>query len=194
MRLQVVQQKVIIISAPSGAGKTTLVKHLLEKYPQLEFSISACSRPKRENEEDGKDYYFMDVAEFKKKIEENAFVEWEEVYPNRFYGTLKKEINRIWDKNHIVLFDVDVKGGLNLKKIFNEKAISIFISPPGLEILKQRLINRNTETNETLKVRLEKAAYEMSFAPQFDYVIINDELEKAVEEISEIVSNWQRQS
>ncbi len=185
-----IRQKVIIVSAPSGAGKTTLIKHLLATFPQLEFSVSACSRPKRENEVDGKDYYFMDVAAFKQKINENAFIEWEEVYPNHFYGTLKEEINRIWNKNHIVLFDVDVKGGINLKKIFRQKAISIFISPPSLEVLKQRLMNRHTETAESLDIRIEKASYEMTFASQFDYIIVNDQLENAITEISDIVHHW----
>lgn len=184
------QQKVVIISAPSGAGKTTLVKHLLQKYPVLEFSISACSRPKRENEIDGVDYYFFTISEFKNLIAQNQFIEWEEVYPNMFYGTLKKEIERIWNNHHIALFDVDVKGGINLKKFFAAKAISIFIAPPSIEILKERLINRGSETPETLNTRIEKAQYEMTFSNQFDYIVVNDKLDKAIQNISMIVEKW----
>lgn len=182
--------KVVIISAPSGAGKTTIVKNLLEQFPQLEFSVSACSRPQRQNEINGVDYYFISVEEFQQKIKENQFIEWEEVYPNRYYGTLKTEIERIWNKSHIVLFDVDVKGGINLKNIFQEKAISIFIAPPSIETLKLRLINRGTETNETLKMRIEKSEYEMTFANHFDYIIINNILENAISEISTIINNY----
>lgn len=185
--------KVIIVSAPSGAGKTTLVKHLLEQFPQLEFSISACSRPPRKNEINGKDYYFISVEEFQKKIKENQFIEWEEVYPNRYYGTLKTEIERIWNKNHVVLFDVDVKGGINLKKIFNKNAISIFIAPPSIEILKTRLEKRGTENAESIKIRLEKAEYEMTFANQFDYIIVNDNLNEAKENISTLIKNYIKQ-
>ena len=182
--------KVIIVSAPSGAGKTTLVKHLLESFPQLEFSISATSRKPRQNEKDGIDYYFISVDEFKKKINNNEFIEWEEVYPNCYYGTLKSEIHRIWEKNKVVLFDVDVKGGINLKKIFNNNAISIFIAPPDLKTLEKRLINRGTETNESIKTRLEKASYEMNFKDKFDYIIINDNLDTAKQEIYSIVYYW----
>jgi guanylate kinase len=182
--------KVIIVSAPSGAGKTTLVKHLLESFPQLEFSISATSRKPRQNEKDGIDYYFISVDEFKKRINNNEFIEWEEVYPNCYYGTLKSEIHRIWEKNKVVLFDVDVKGGINLKKIFNNNAISIFIAPPDLKTLEKRLINRGTETNESIKTRLEKASYEMNFKDKFDYIIINDNLDTAKQEIYSIVYYW----
>lgn len=183
-------QKVVIISAPSGAGKTTLVKQLLLSYPNLEFSISACSRPKRENEKHGVDYYFLSVNEFKNLIKQDQFIEWEEVYPDRFYGTLKKEIERIWKNKHIVLFDVDVKGGIHLKNIFREKAISIFIAPPSVEILKERLINRGTETPETIKTRVEKAEYEMTFSNQFDFIVVNDKLDIAIQYISSIIKKW----
>lgn len=183
-------QKVVIISAPSGAGKTTLIKQLLQIYPVLEFSISACSRPKRENEKHGVDYYFLNVEDFKNLIKQNQFIEWEEVYPNRFYGTLKTEIERIWENKHIVLFDVDVKGGIHLKKIFGEKAIAIFIAPPSIKTLKERLINRGTETPETIKTRIEKAEYEMTFINQFDYIVVNDKLEVATQELSKIVEKW----
>ncbi len=182
--------KVVIISAPSGAGKTTLVKYVLSVFPQMEFSVSATSRSQRPNEQHGKDYYFISTDEFKNKIANNEFVEYEEVYPGCFYGTLKAELQRIWDKGKIVLFDVDVKGGINLKKIFGQQAISIFISPPSFEVLEQRLKNRGTETPETLKTRIEKAAYEMTFRPQFDYVVVNDVLEHAQKEIHRIIDKW----
>lgn len=182
--------KVVIISAPSGAGKTTLVKYVLSAFPQMEFSVSATSRSPRPNEQHGKDYYFISTDEFKKKIANNEFVEYEEVYPGCFYGTLKAELQRIWDMGKIVLFDVDVKGGINLKKIFGQQAISIFISPPSLEVLEQRLKNRGTETTETLKTRIEKAAYEMTFQSQFDYVVVNDVLDEAQKEIHRIIDNW----
>ncbi len=182
--------KVVIVSAPSGAGKTTLVKYVLSAFPQMEFSVSATSRTPRPNEQHAKDYYFISMDEFKKKIANNEFVEYEEVYPGCFYGTLKAELQRIWDKGKMVLFDVDVKGGINLKKIFGKQSISIFISPPNLEVLEQRLKNRGTETPETLKTRIEKASYEMTFSSQFDYVLINDVLEKAKNEIYQIIYNW----
>lgn len=183
-------QKVVIISAPSGAGKTTLVKYLLQQFPQLEFSISACSRPKRPTEQNGVDYYFISIDEFKRLISENKFIEWEEVYPGQFYGTLKSEIERIWNKNHIVLFDVDVKGGINLKKIFQQQSISIFIAPPSIEELEKRLKERGTESEQSLKTRIEKAKYELTFAPQFDYIIINDKLNVAKKELFDIISNY----
>jgi len=182
------KKKVVIISAPSGAGKTTMVKHLLSHFPQLEFSVSACSRPKRENETHGVDYYFLTVEEFKQRIQNNEFVEWQEVYPNSYYGTLKTEVERIWAKNHIVLFDVDVLGGINLKNIFKNKAVSIFIAPPSISVLKERLEKRGTENAESLKQRIEKAEYEMKFQSQFDYVVVNDNLQLAIEEITAIVS------
>ncbi|NSW45364.1 MAG: guanylate kinase [Bacteroidales bacterium] len=181
------KKKVVIISAPSGAGKTTMVKHLLSNFPQLEFSVSACSRPKRPNEIDGVDYFFLTVEEFKQRIKNNEFIEWQEVYPNRFYGTLKAEVERIWAKNHVVLFDVDVLGGINLKKIFKDEAVSIFIAPPSIDVLKERLEKRGTENIESLKQRVEKAEYEMKFQSQFDYVVVNDNLELAIQEITSIV-------
>lgn len=176
-------KKVIIFSAPSGAGKTTIVKHFLQLYPNWSFSISATTRPSRNNEENGTDYYFLNEEEFKYKIDNQEFVEWEEVYSGRYYGTLKSELERIWAQNKIVIFDVDVKGGINLKKIFGSQALSIFISPPSIEVLKDRLINRKTETEETLKIRVKKAEEEMTFASQFDKIIINDLLEHAINEI-----------
>ena len=175
-------EKLIIISAPSGAGKTTIVKQLLNSGLNLEFSVSACSRPKRENETNGKDYYFLSVAEFKTKIKNDEFLEWEEVYKDQFYGTLKSEINRIWSKGNFVIFDVDVIGGLNIKKYYKEKALAIFIKPPSQKVLKDRLKGRSTESDESLKKRIEKANYELSFAGKFDKIIINDDLEIAVKE------------
>lgn len=173
--------KLVIISAPSGAGKTTIVKHLLGSRLNLSFSVSATTRPKRGTEKDGVDYFFLTVPEFKKRIENNEFVEWEEVYPDLFYGTLKSELERIWDEGNHVLFDVDVKGGINLKKIFADRAISIFIMPPSVEELGKRLTNRGTDSREKVDMRIEKADEELSLADQFDSVIINDELEKAKE-------------
>ncbi|MCX7861927.1 MAG: guanylate kinase [Bacteroidales bacterium] len=186
--------KVVIISAPSGAGKTTLVQYILEKFPQMEFSISATSRKPRPNEMEGKDYYFITQEEFKKRIENNEFVEWEEVYPGCFYGTLRSELERIWNKGKIVLFDVDVKGGINLKRIFKDNALSVFISPPNIEVLAERLKKRGTETEESLKTRIEKAVYEMTFQTQFDEVVINDDLKQAQYKITEIINNWLMQN
>jgi guanylate kinase len=172
-------RKAIIVSAPSGAGKTTIVKHLLSAVPGLEFSVSACSRPKRGNETDGKDYYFITAEDFRAKIASDAFVEWEEVYPGSYYGTLKSEVNRIWEKGNTAIFDVDVIGGLNLKNYFGEKALAIFVQPPSFEIMKKRLVERNTESTESLEKRLSKAMYELTFADKFDWILVNDELEKA---------------
>jgi len=174
--------KLIIFSAPSGSGKTTILKKVLEKGLPLAFSISACSRNKREGEVDGKDYYFLSVEAFKKHIENNAFLEWEEVYSGSYYGTLKSELHRIWAEGKHVIFDVDVLGGVNIKKMFNKKALSIFIKPPSIEELEKRLIIRSTETDETLKKRLERAKMELSYEREFDVCIINDDLESAIKE------------
>lgn len=184
------QGKLLILSAPSGSGKTTIVKHLLKSFPNLEFSISACSRPKRDGEIDGKDYYFLSVDEFKRRIANNEFIEWEEVYSGSYYGTLKSEIERIWAKNNVVVFDVDVKGGVNLKKIFGEKALSVFVMPPSIEVLKQRLENRCTETPESLSKRVGKAADEMTYSNQFDKILINDNLEKSFQEAESQVKTF----
>lgn len=183
--------KVIIFSAPSGAGKTTIVKHLLSCPDlNLEFSISACSRPKRSNEIHAKDYYFLFPDEFKQKIANNEFLEWQEVYQDHYYGTLKSEINRIWNNNHHAIFDVDVKGGLNLKKIFGEKALSVFVMPPSIDALEKRLRRRKTETEDRIQMRLAKAKKELQTANQFDKVILNDQLEKAFEEAEIIVRKF----
>tara|TARA_Y100000589_G_C27146955_1_gene627251 strand:- start:1008 stop:1589 length:582 start_codon:yes stop_codon:yes gene_type:complete len=184
------QGKAIIFSAPSGAGKTTIVRYLLEKELPLLFSISACSRNRRPNEIDGKDYYFLSVDEFKAKVSYNAFVEWEEVYENNFYGTLKSEIDRIWSSHQHIVFDVDIVGGLNLKKYFGDRALSIFIEPPSLDVLFKRLKNRATENEKSLNKRIEKATQEMKFSSSFDLIIINDRLEKAKKDAFEEVSKF----
>ena len=175
--------KVIIVSAPSGAGKTSIVKHVLDYLPELRFSTSATTRTMREGEVNGKDYHFLSVGDFKKGIERDEFLEWEEVYHNQFYGTLKSEIQRIWDEGKVVIFDVDVKGGLNIKKYFGDKALSIFVEPPTVQELENRLRKRGTETEESLRKRMEKAEYELSFAPQFDKVILNDNRDDALAEM-----------
>ena len=174
--------KLIIISAPSGSGKTTIVKQALASDLKLKFSVSACSRNPRINETNGKDYYFLSSDEFRKKIENNEFIEWEEVYKNDFYGTLKSELQRIWDSGYSVIFDVDVKGGLNIKRQFPDISLAIFIMAPSVEELEKRLRSRSTDDDETIKKRIAKAEYELSFAQQFDKIIINDNLEKAVQE------------
>lgn len=171
--------KCIIFSAPSGAGKTTIVHHLINERVGVEFSVSACSRDPRPNEVDGVDYHFLGTEGFKQKIEEGAFIEWEEVYTNNFYGTLKSEVERIWANGKAVIFDVDVVGGLNLKRIFGDDALAIFVQAPSFEILEQRLRGRSTETEEKIQTRLAKATKESEFAPQFDVVLINDSLPEA---------------
>lgn len=182
--------KVIIFSAPSGSGKTTLVKYCLGVFPELQFSISATTRALRGEEIHGKDYFFLSVEEFKNLIAENAFVEYEEVYQDKFYGTLKSEVERIWQEGKVVIFDVDVKGGVNLKKNFGENALSIFIAPPSIDELERRLISRATDDLETIKIRVAKAKEEMTYAEEFDQIIINDDLKTAQKEIERIVRNF----
>lgn len=183
--------KVIIFSAPSGAGKSTIVNHLLEKFPELEFSISATSRAPRGNEQDGKEYYFFTADQFRRMIAEDKFVEHEEVYPGSFYGTLKSEVERIWAKGHVIVFDIDVKGGVNIKRIFGDKAFSIFIQAPSVEILRERLISRGTDSAEAIGKRVAKASSEMEFAKgRFDYVLVNDDLQTALDEADEIVGKF----
>lgn len=182
--------KVIIFSAPSGSGKTTLVKHCLGIFHQLEFSISATTRLPRGNEVNGKDYHFLTTEEFKQKIAENAFVEYEEVYTDKFYGTLKSEVERIWNNNKIVIFDVDVVGGVNLKKHFGEQAMSIFIAPPSIEELEKRLTLRGTDSLENIKIRVNKAQEELTYQSQFDKILINDNLETAKKEIESIIQQF----
>jgi guanylate kinase len=182
--------KLVIISAPSGAGKTTIVKHLLENGLNLAFSISATTRAPRGKEKNGVDYFFISVPEFRNRIEKDEFVEWEEVYKDLLYGTLRSEIERIWLNGNHVVFDVDVKGGLNLKKIFGKKAIAIFIMPPSVKELEKRLKGRGTDSPEKIKIRLGKAHEELKLADQFDYIIINDSLDKAKGEAVRIISGF----
>lgn len=184
------QGKLIIFSAPSGAGKTTIVQHLLKKIPELEFSISACSREKRGDEVNGVDYYFISVEEFKKKIKHDEFIEWEEVYKDNFYGTLKSEIERIWTKGKHVIFDVDVDGGLNLKKQFGAKALAIFVMPPSIQSLEERLKQRKTETPESIARRMGKAGAELKKADQFDKILINEDLQTAFKEAEKSVQGF----
>ncbi len=185
--------KLVIFSAPSGAGKTTIVKHLLQRGFELEFSVSATSRNKRINEIHGKDYYFLTEEEFNQKIENNEFLEWEEVYQGNKYGTLKSEVERIRNLGKNVIFDVDVVGGLNIKKYYGAEALAIFVQPPSIEELKRRLQFRSTETEEKIKMRMAKAEYELSFAQQFDVIIVNDSLDKALEEAEKIVGGFLKQ-
>lgn len=187
--------KALIFSAPSGSGKTTIVHHLLKTNPDLGFSISAATRDRRgRKEEHGKDYYFLTPEEFKKRIDKDEFVEWEEVYAGNFYGTLKSEVQRIWDEGKNVIFDVDVKGGLNLKKYFGDRGLSIFVKVPSVEVLKQRLNDRGTETEESLSRRLFKANFEMSFQKDFDVVLLNEDLDKSLAEAQRLYEQFTRQS
>lgn len=183
-------EKVIIFSAPSGSGKTTIVRQLLQKYPQFEFSVSATSRAPRGQEVDGVDYYFLTEEEFLRRIEADAFVEWEAVYAGTHYGTLRSEIDRIWAKGNIIIFDVDVVGGINLKKIFGDKACSIFIMPPSVEELERRLVGRATDAPEVIAKRVAKAASEIERAPEFDHIVVNDILEKAVADTCVVIDNF----
>lgn len=183
----------VIFSAPSGAGKTTLVKAMLDAGLGLEFSISACSREKRGNEIDGKDYYFLGLEGFQEKIRENAFLEWEEVYPDHYYGTLRSEVDRIWAAGKHVIFDVDVYGGISIKEQYGDKALSIFVMPPDIQTLEARLRKRSTDSEENIRKRIEKARHEIGKASDFDRVIINDDLDKAVNEALEVLSKFLKQ-
>jgi guanylate kinase len=182
--------KLIIFSAPSGAGKTTIVHQLLASRNDLEFSVSACSRKQRENETYGVDYYFITAEEFRHRIDNGEFLEWQEVYENSYYGTLKSEVERIWAKGKHVIFDVDVVGGLNIKKYDEENALAIFLMPPSVEELEERLKLRSTETPDSIKKRIDKAKYELTFADKFDKVIVNDQLERAVDEAKSAVQEF----
>lgn len=185
------ENKVVIFSAPSGAGKSTIVNHLLRLHPELEFSISATSRAPRGQEQHGVEYYFFSADEFRQMIAEDKFVEYEEVYAGSFYGTLKSEVERIWAKGHVIIFDIDVQGGVNLKKIFGDQAFSVFIQAPSVDILRERLVNRQTDTPEAIEKRVAKAASEMEFAAgKFDYTLINDELQTALAEAERVVGGF----
>ncbi|QZE13156.1 guanylate kinase [Halosquirtibacter laminarini] len=182
--------KLFIFSAPSGSGKTTIVRHLLSKKSSLEFSVSATSRSPRHTEEDGADYYFLSTDTFRQKIDEGAFLEWEEVYEGTFYGTLLEEVERIREKGNHVLFDVDVVGGVNIKNYYGDSALSIFVKPPSVEELENRLHARSTDSKEVIQKRIEKAEYELSFETKFDYVLINDQIDKAFEEAESVVDKF----
>jgi guanylate kinase len=183
--------KLVIFSGPSGAGKSTIVKHLRDtKEFNLDFSVSATSRSKRENETEGKDYYFLSIDDFKNRIDDNEFLEWEEVYPGQYYGTLKSEISRLTRSGMNIIFDVDVVGGSNIKRQFKENAISVFIQPPSMDVLKERLENRHTETEESLQKRLKKAKLEMTYARRFDHIIVNSDLDKARQEAENLIRDF----
>jgi guanylate kinase len=183
------EQKIIIVAAPSGAGKTSVVKHLLQELPeQLGFSISCATRSPRANEKNGVDYYFISAEEFKSNIEQNAFAEWEMVYEGKYYGTPKSELERIWSLGKTPLLDVDVKGGLNVKSLYPKQTLALFIEPPSIEELKNRLVKRGTENAESLQARIEKANYELSFKNQFDHIIVNDQLEQACAKAKELIT------
>ena len=182
--------KVVIFSAPSGSGKSTVVNHILPLHPEMEFSISATSRAPRGTEQDGVEYLFYTAEVFRKLVEADKFVEYEEVYTDKFYGTLKSEVNRIWSKGHVIIFDVDVKGGVSLKKYFGDQALSVFIQAPSVEVLRDRLIKRGTDTMEAIEDRVAKAAEEMTYAPKFDKILINDDLETAFREVEKMVDDF----
>lgn len=183
--------KLIIFSAPSGSGKTTIVRHLLSKFPEkLAFSISATSREKRGVEENGKDYYYLSTEEFRKKIEAKEFLEWEEVYAGTFYGTLRSEVERIWQEGKHVVFDIDVEGGLNLKAQFKQNALAVFVMPPSIKILEERLKFRNTESSESIARRIAKAEKELKTAELFDKFILNENLEDAFKKAEELITEF----
>lgn len=183
-------QKIIIITAPSGAGKTSITKELMKRFPQLSFSISAATRKPRAHETDGKDYYFLSVEGFQQKIQEEAFVEWEMVYEGNYYGTLKSEMQRIWNNKQVPVLDIDVKGAIHVQDLYPKQTLSIFIEPPSVEELRRRLQSRGTETAASLEARVNKAAYEISFKHSFQHVILNDNLDRAITEAINIVGNF----
>jgi guanylate kinase len=182
--------KVIIFSAPSGSGKSTIVAAILSRFDNLEFSISATSRPPRQGERDGREYYFLSADEFARRVERGDFTEWEEVYAGTRYGTLRSEIERIWAAGRVILFDLDVKGGLRLKQLFGDAALSIFVMPPSIDELERRLLHRGTESAETIRKRIDRAGLELSHAPQFDRIIVNDDLEKAVDQTERAIREF----
>lgn len=182
--------KVIIFSAPSGSGKSTVVNHLLKKYPFLEFSISATSRAPRGQEQNGKEYFFFSTEEFERLISEDAFVEYEEVYKGSYYGTLKSEIERIWAKGHTILFDIDVKGGVNIKKIFGDAALAVFVKAPSVEELRSRLVGRGTDTPEAIEKRVAKAEEELTYEKYFDVVLVNDDLSTSLAQAEGLIDSF----
>ena len=182
--------KVLIFSAPSGSGKSTVVNHILSGHKGIEFSVSATSRPPRGEEQDGVEYFFYSADIFRLLVRDDKFVEYEEVYPDRFYGTLKAEVNRIWARGNVIIFDADVKGGVNLKKYFGDQALSVFIQAPSVEVLRDRLVKRGTDSAEDIEKRVAKAAEEMTYAPQFDKVLINDDLATALAEADTMVDTF----
>ena len=185
--------KALIFSAPSGAGKTTIVHYLLRQDLGLQFSISATTRKKRPAEKEGRDYYFLSIEEFKKKIDNKEFVEWEEVYKDHFYGTLLAEVEKIWAAGKHVIFDVDVVGGISLKRYFKDRALSVFVKPPSIDTLRERLEKRHTETEKSIERRLAKAEVEMKYAKHFDYILVNDDLPKAFEEAKQVAEKFLNQ-
>ncbi len=182
--------KVLIFSAPSGSGKSTIVNHILGLHPEIEFSVSATSRLPRGAEKDGVEYFFYSADVFRLLVRDDKFVEYEEVYPDRFYGTLKAEVNRIWARGHVIIFDVDVKGGVNLKKYFGDQALSVFIQAPSVEVLRERLVKRGTDSTEDIEKRVAKAAEEMTYAPKFDRILVNDDLATALAEAENMVDTF----
>lgn len=183
-------RKAILFSAPSGSGKTTIIREILKRFDCFEFSISATSRQPREGEKDGIDYYFLSPDNFAQRVENDEFLEWEEVYAGTSYGTLKSEINRIWDNGHVIIFDVDVNGGMNLKKYFGPDALALFVMPPSVEVLEQRLRSRGTEGEENIAKRLARSAAELKMADQFDVTIVNDILSDAVDKTQQVINNY----
>jgi len=180
-------QKIIIITAPSGAGKTSITRHLLNQFPQLAFSVSAATRSARGYEKDGVDYYFISTQAFQHKIQENEFVEWEMVYEGKYYGTMKQELLRIWDMQQVPVLDIDVKGAIHVQQQYPDSSLSLFIEPPSVDELRRRLMSRGTETPESLQARVNKASFEISFKHQFNHIIVNDNLENACSRASELV-------
>lgn len=183
-------RKAVIFSAPSGSGKSTIVSHILKLHPELKFSVSAASRAPRGDEKNGVAYWFISADEFRKRIADDEFVEYEEVYPGSFYGTLKSEVERIWNNGDAIIFDVDVKGGVNLKKYFGDRALSVFIQAPSVEVLRQRLVGRATDSPEAIERRVAKAAEEMTYADKFDHIIVNDDLQKAYSDAEKLVDDF----
>ncbi|MCB9275178.1 MAG: guanylate kinase [Lewinellaceae bacterium] len=182
--------KLLLFAAPSGAGKTTIVRHLLKTYSELAFSVSATTRPPRPHEVDGKDYYFISPEKFRELVAQDAFVEWEEVYEGLYYGTLKAEVERLWKAGKFIIFDIDVKGALNIKRLYQDKALAVFVRPPSIQALRQRLQGRSTEDEATLRKRMARAEHEMAYEDRFDLALVNDSLEEALKKAEQIVEQF----